>query len=136
MKKKIVLILQLATKLSEVVLDFIDEGLDVNRFHVIGHALGGQIAGMIGRCAFRKSEGETKLSRITALDPPAVFPLGARINEKDAEFVDFIFTDGWFYSNPKNSGTLNFWPSSPLRKSKSSSDGEIAKIDMIIIIIC
>lgn len=78
---------------------------------------------MIGRCAFRKSDGETKLTRITALDPPAVFALGARVNEKDADFVDFILTDAWFYSNPKNSGTLNFWPSSPYRKSKSSSDG-------------
>lgn len=78
---------------------------------------------MIGRCVFRKSEGETKLTRITALDPPAVFPLGARVNEKDAEMVDFILTDAWFYSNPQNSGTLNFWPNSPSRKSKSSSEG-------------
>lgn len=109
-----------------MILDWVDEGLDVNRFHIIGHGLGGQIAGMIGRCAFRKSEGETKLSRITALDPPAVFPLGARINEKDADLVDFIFTDAWFYSNPKNSGTLNFWASSPNRKSKSD-DGKSKK---------
>ncbi|XP_031626943.1 lipase member I-like [Contarinia nasturtii] len=113
---------QLATKMSEVVLDWVDEGMDVNRFHVIGHGIGGQMAGMIGRCAHRKSEGETKLMRVTALDPPAAFPLGARVNEKDAEFVDIIFTDAWFHSTPKSSGTVNFWPSCPQRKSKLSDD--------------
>lgn len=100
-----------------------DEGLDVNRFHIIGHSLGGQIAGMIGRCAFRKSDGETKLSRISAFDPPTVFPLGTRINENDADFVDIILTDTWFYSAPKSPGTVNFWPNCPRRKSKSS-DGK------------
>lgn len=116
---------QLATKLSEVVLDWVDEGLDINRFHVIGHSLGGQIAGMIGRCAYRKSEGETKLSRISVFDPPTVFPLGARVNQKDANFVEIIMTDAWFYSAPKNLGTINFWPMCPRIKSKSSSNGKI-----------
>lgn len=113
---------QLATKMSEVILDWVDEGLDVNRFHIIGHTLGGQMAGLIGRYAFRKCDGETKLTRITALDPPTLFPLGARINEHDAEFVDIIFTDAWFYITPKVSGTVNFWPNCPKRKSKSSPD--------------
>lgn len=108
--------------MSEVILDWVDEGLDVNRFHIIGHTLGGQMAGLIGRYAFRKCDGETKLTRITALDPPTLFPLGARINEHDAEFVDIIFTDAWFYITPKVSGTVNFWPNCPKRKSKSSPD--------------
>lgn len=115
---------QLATKLSEVILDFFDEGLEVNRFHVIGHTLGAQIAALIGRYAFKKCDGEIKLTRITALDPPAIFPLGARINENDAEFVDIIFTDAWFYSTPKSYGTVNFWPTCPKFKSKTSSDNE------------
>lgn len=113
---------QLATKISEVILDWVDEGLEVNRFHVIGHTLGGQIAALIGRYAFKKCDGEIKLTRITALDPPAIFPLGARINENDAEFVDIIFTDAWFYSTPKSYGTVNFWPTCPKFKSKASSD--------------
>lgn len=111
--------------MSEVVLDWVDEGLDVNRFHIIGHGLGGQMAGLIGRCAFRKSDGETKLTRITALDPPALFPLGARINENDAEFVDIIQTDNWFYGSPKSTGTVNFWPNCPHNKSKSTDIGKI-----------
>lgn len=116
--------LQLATKMSEVILDWVDEGLDVNRFHIIGHTLGGQMAGMIGRCTFRKSDGETKLCRITVFDPPAIFPLGARINGKDAELVDIIYTAGWFYHMPKNLGTVNFWAKCQQHKSKSSLDGK------------
>lgn len=111
--------------MSEVILDWVDEGLDVNRFHLIGHGLGGQMGGLIGRCAFRKCEGEIKLTRITALDPPTLFPLGARINEKDAEFVDIILTDAWFYGTSKSSGTVNFWPNCPHRKSKSSDNNGI-----------
>lgn len=118
--------------MSEVVLDWVDEGLDVRSFHVLGHGLGAQMAGLIGRCAFRKSDGETKLIRITALDPPALFPLGARINEKDAEFVDIIQTDAWFYSTPKSAGTVNFWPNCPQHKTKSSDNGKITSIKMTI----
>lgn len=135
------LMLQLATKLSEVILDWVDEGLDVNKFHIIGQAIGGQIAGMIGRCAFRKSEGETKLSRITVFDAPAVFPLGARVNQKDADFVDIILTDTWFYSAPKSSGTVNFWPN--CQRIKSSSDGKnllrknlFTTFNLIVIFLC
>lgn len=101
---------QLATKVSETILDWVDEGLDVEKFHVIGHSLGAQVAALIGRCIIRKSSGETKLKRITALDPPPLFPLGARINEKDAECVDIIHTEQRYHSTPKSPGTLNFWP--------------------------
>lgn len=96
--------------MSETILDWVDEGLDVEKFHVIGHSLGAQVAALIGRCIIRKSNGETKLKRITALDPPPLYPLGARINEKDAECVDIIHTEQRYHSTPKSMGTLNFWP--------------------------
>lgn len=101
---------QLATKMSETILDWVDEGLNVDTFHVIGHSLGAQIAALIGRNVHRKSEGETKLKRITALDPPPLYPLGARINEKDAECIDIIHTEQRFHSTPKSPNTINFWP--------------------------
>lgn len=97
--------------MSEVILDWVDEGLDVQRFHVIGHSLGAQVAALIARNVHRKSpDGETTLTRITALDPPPLFPLGARINEKDAEFVEIIHTEQRFHSTPKSPRTVNFWP--------------------------
>lgn len=99
--------------MSEVVLDWIDEGLDVNKFHIVGISLGAHVAGMIGRSVIKKSTGESKLVRITALDP--TFPLFSTfrtkpVNKNDAEFVDIIHTNAWFYNSPKSTGTINFWP--------------------------
>lgn len=100
---------QLARKMSEIVLDWIDEGLDVNKFHVVGHSLGGQLAGIIGRYVHRKSTGESKLVRITALDPAC--PLFYhRLSKNDAEFVDIIHTDEFLYNVSKSTGTVDFWP--------------------------
>lgn len=95
-------------------MDWVDEGLNVNKFHIVGHSLGAHIAGMIGRNVYRKSDGETKLVRLSALDSafPAFYPsIGThRINKDDAQFVDVIHTDAWFYGAPKNTGTVDFWP--------------------------
>lgn len=100
--------------MSEVVLDWVDEGLNVSKFHIVGHSLGAQMAGLIGRHAYRKSEGETKIARITGLDPafPAFYPsIAAKpINKNDAIFVDIIHTDAWIYGAPKSTGTVDFWP--------------------------
>lgn len=71
-------------------------------------------AGVIGRCVYRKSMQETKLVRISGLDPafPSFFPsMGTKpVNKNDAEFVDIIHTDAWFYGAPKSTGTVDFWP--------------------------
>lgn len=99
--------------MSEVILDWIDEGLDVNKFHIVGISLGAQVAGMIGRSIIKKSTGESRLVRITALDPTfALFPTFRikSVNKNDAEFVDIIHTDAWSYNSPKSTGTVNFWP--------------------------
>lgn len=100
--------------MSEVVLDWIDEGLDVNKFHIVGHSLGAQVAGMIGRSVIKKSSGESKLVRITALDQafPLFYPTFRTnpVNRNDAEFVDIIHTDAWFYNSPKSTGSVDFWP--------------------------
>lgn len=72
------------------------------------------MAGVIGRCVLRKSMGDTKIVRISALDPafPAFYPsFGTKpVNKNDAEFVDIIHTDAWFYGAPKSTGTVDFWP--------------------------
>lgn len=28
--------------MSEVILDWVDEGLDIDKFHIVGHSLGGE----------------------------------------------------------------------------------------------
>lgn len=34
----------------------------------------------------------------------------APLNKNDAEFVDVIHTDAWFYGAPFSTGTVDFWP--------------------------
>lgn len=83
--------LQLGPKMAEVILDWFDEGLNVETFSIVGHSLGGQMSGVIGRSVFKKSRGETQISRISALDPafPTFYPsLGTpAVNKNDAKFV-------------------------------------------------
>lgn len=64
-------------KVGEVVakalLDARKAGLNLEKFHFVGHSLGAQLAGMIGRSIISQSNGNFKLSRITALDPAGNF---------------------------------------------------------------
>lgn len=41
----------------------IDKGLSVERLHLVGHSLGAQMAGVIGRTIQRESNGAIKLPR-------------------------------------------------------------------------
>lgn len=51
-------------------------GFDLDKFHVVGHSLGGQLAGIIGREVYAQSGNTYKLKRITALDPAGPFFYG------------------------------------------------------------
>lgn len=112
--------------------------MDINKFHIVGHSLGGQIAGIIGREVFTRSNKTMSIKRykqiyflftiiylfhylflllnirISALDP--AFPLfytGGLTNhltKSDAKFVDVIHTDAWIYGAPVSTGTVDFWP--------------------------
>lgn len=52
--------------------------------------------------------------RISSLDPafPQFYPaVGVRpVNKHDAQFVDVIHTDAFFYGAPVSTGTVDFWP--------------------------
>jgi pimeloyl-ACP methyl ester carboxylesterase len=69
----------------------INNGLDANRLHIVGHSLGGQMSGMIGRKIKEKSNNTIKLKRITALDPafPPFYPglMYKPLGKKDAAMV-------------------------------------------------
>lgn len=72
---------------------FLQASVDANPldFHLIGHSLGSQIAGVTGQRI-------GSLGRISALDPagPKFYdaPLDKRLDPSDAKFVDVIHTDG------------------------------------------
>lgn len=91
-----------------------NESFPLENVHLIGHSLGGQLVGYIGRAVWKKSNAKLKIRRITGLDPafPGFFPaiLGVHLSRTDADFVDVIHTDAWFYGSPASKATVDFWP--------------------------
>lgn len=54
---------QLGHKLGSVILAMINSGLDVDKLHLVGHSLGGQLAGFAGRTVISLSDKKIKLKR-------------------------------------------------------------------------
>lgn len=63
-------------------------GFSVEKFHLIGHSLGGHLVGFIGRSVFQNSNETFKITRITSLDPAGPFFYG-----RGAEFVPKLSKD-------------------------------------------
>ncbi|CRL04727.1 CLUMA_CG017787, isoform A [Clunio marinus] len=128
---------KLGNILADTILDLVNNGLDVNKLHLVGHSLGGQMAGYIARKIKDKSCNTIKLKRISALDPafPPFYPgvFVKPLNKKDAELVDVIHTDAWLYGAPASTGTADFWPNSgktlqpgcPKRNYKMLSENDL-----------
>lgn len=104
---------------------------------MVGHSLGGQMAGIVARRIKEKSNNTIKLKRVSALDPafPPFYPgiIYKPLNKQDADLVDIIHTDAWLYGAPTSSGTVDFWPNSgktlqpgcPKRNYKMLSDNDL-----------
>lgn len=58
---------------AKTLLDMRSKGFDLNKFHLIGHSLGGQMVGYVGRNVYKHSNKTTKMPRITGLDPAGPF---------------------------------------------------------------
>ncbi|KAH0954067.1 hypothetical protein HN011_009505 [Eciton burchellii] len=86
--------------------EMVKSGFDSEKLHVVGHSMGGQIAGNIGR------KVSFKIPRITGLDPAGPFfnILEPRLSNSDARFVDIIHTDYGFYGIAATTGTVDFFP--------------------------
>lgn len=56
--------LQLGKPLGDVILNAFSRGLDIEKFHVVGHSLGGQLAGLCAKEIINKSNGQRKLKRL------------------------------------------------------------------------
>lgn len=54
---------QLGPVIAKVLIGLFDNGLDINTFHLIGHSLGGQVSGIIGREIYKRSGKTKKLKR-------------------------------------------------------------------------
>ncbi|CAG9785583.1 unnamed protein product [Diatraea saccharalis] len=98
---------------AEQIKVLVENGLPLDKIHIIGHSLGSHVAGYTARELQNRYQKTVK--RLTALDPafPAFYPDGVvmeHINSEDAEFVDVIHTDAGGYGAPVRTGTVDFWP--------------------------
>lgn len=86
--------------------DMVENGINPKKIHIIGHSLGAELAGSIGR------QMKVKISRITGLDPagPLYYLLNNHLSISDADFVDVIHTDMGFAGLALKIGTVNFFP--------------------------
>ncbi|CAO1393529.1 unnamed protein product [Diamesa tonsa] len=111
-------------KISEIAATYFNEIFpmySVKNFYFVGFSIGGQLAGMISRMAYRKSGNQYMFPRITALDPVLPMPYVPFIkdlNENDAEFVDVIHTDS---SSARIMGSVNFFPNGGSKQPSCNS---------------
>lgn len=104
---------QNAPIVSKCLAQFIDKLLSAGiytreQIHLIGFSLGAQVAGMVANYV------REPLARITGLDPAGPGFLGswphAKLDRGDADFVDVIHTDPFFFSMLAPMGHADFYP--------------------------
>lgn len=106
--------MKIAPHITTVVMKWFDKGLNDQLVHLIGHSLGAQLAGIIGREVIQRSNNQRKIRRITGLDPagPGFF-YGSNLQtleSSDATFVVNIHTDAPLFGAPCATGHVDFWP--------------------------
>ncbi|XP_044262748.1 phospholipase A1-like [Tribolium madens] len=86
----------------------------LENIHIIGHSLGGHVAGFAGKRVAEKTG--RKVGRITGLDVAApMFEVPVKrstdsmLNKDDAEFVDVIHTNAGFLGVSDNIGSADFY---------------------------
>ncbi|CAH0550788.1 unnamed protein product [Brassicogethes aeneus] len=86
--------------------------IPLNNFLLIGHSLGAQIAGAVGKRVTKLTN--QKLPRIVALDPAGPIFTGLsedeRLNKNDAKVVHVLHTDDDLLGFPGSIGTIDFFP--------------------------
>lgn len=89
-----------------------NHNVDLNNVLLVGHSLGGQMTGFVGKHIYKMTG--RKLPRIVALDPAGPLfverPDDKRLNKDDAEIVEVIHTDGGTFGFKDATGTIDFFP--------------------------
>lgn len=87
-------------------------GFNLDKFELVGHSLGAQLVGQIGRTTKNK---KYLIKKITGLDAAAPLfiplnPFTPSLNAGDAEYVDVIHTDSTNLGADVSLGHADFWP--------------------------
>ncbi|XP_048506887.1 uncharacterized protein LOC105691990 [Athalia rosae] len=109
---------RIAKALAALLDRLVANGFDSETLHIVGHSMGAQMAGFIGR--FTTFE----VPRISGLDPasPGYYQFNAEhLNPTNARFVDVIHTDGGFYGAYPATGTADCFPNGGTRPQPGCS---------------
>ncbi|XP_031341400.1 phospholipase A1-like [Photinus pyralis] len=91
-----------------------EQNIDIEDVHVVGHSMGGQMAGFIGKQT--QAQCSKVLGRISGLDPagPLYFlkPRSRRLTNTDAKEVMVIHTNKGVLGYDGNCGTADYYPNS------------------------
>ncbi|XP_031776479.1 pancreatic triacylglycerol lipase isoform X1 [Apis florea] len=84
----------------------IENGVNPKKIHIIGHSLGAELGGSIGR------QMKFRIGRITGLDPagPLFYFLNSHLKSSDARFVGIIHADIGGYGLALKTGDVDFFP--------------------------
>ncbi|CAL8122811.1 unnamed protein product [Orchesella dallaii] len=111
---------------------------DFEQIHIIGHSLGGQISGFIGRKIQEKSNYQNMLGRITGLDIMNIFlvynnevHLKNQLDLSDAKFVDIIHTSPIGLRG--DYGHVDFYPDGGLHQRSCLTKGPVSNVTEMII---
>lgn len=117
----------LGSRLADELLDTFPSESGALNVHLIGHSLGGQLAGLIGYYVQQSTNQETKVKRTTGLDPAGPGFFGNlflhHLSDSDAQFVDIIHTDSGYLGlgYPASAGHVDFWPNGGTRSQPRCS---------------
>ncbi|XP_046743819.1 lipase member H-like [Diprion similis] len=86
--------------------EMVAAGLDATTLRLVGHSLGGQVAGYVGKNV------NFTIPRITALDPagPGFSESDVHLQASDAGFVEIIHTEASYLGIDYSAGDVDFWP--------------------------
>lgn len=87
--------------------------MDLQKLHIVGFSLGGQLAGLVAQNVYQ-SLGE-KVKRITALDPAGypftvTTPINERLTADDADYVEVIHTNAGGSGFLSPCGHVDYYP--------------------------
>lgn len=87
-------------------------GVPPSQIHLVGHSLGAQTAGVIGRNIKRRTGSQ--IYKIIGLDPARPLfedvPVEVKLSKSDAAMVEVIHSDGGRFGMIGSTGTVDFYP--------------------------
>jgi len=101
---------------AEEIRDFIQSGHSISQLHLVGHSLGGQMVGKIGRHLRKITNGKLSVPRIIALDPAGPgfedhhIDGFEPITRTDGDYIQIIHTCAGKLGMQRRVGDIDFYP--------------------------